>query len=354
MKRYRIVVPFLVLVLLAAFALPALAQGPTIQPGGPFVPPGSQANLSAIMAFEEVEKELLKLEARSKGVMQLDIAGYSREGRPLYIAKLGTGPERMWIQGRIHGNEPYGNDVCLEVIKSLLSSDKKILDKLTFWIIPSYNPDGSERHWRGNAIGVDLNRNWYRTDAQAYSEPESKAFYAAWREFRPHYAIDIHHQGTYLVLDETGVPTNDMTTLSIGIPVDLSRLTPEISRTTRQMAVAGYDATEPLGYCNPTRYFYIDIVTAALSTMLLDNPGPDGTTAGWKTAAMFFENRGGIGSKSRGYIVKQSVVGVHGIIDAIVSGELASVDPERWEDIPDRTTWNFGVDDKWPDEWGAE
>jgi hypothetical protein len=354
MKRYRIVVPFLVLVLLAAFALPALAQGPTIQPGGPFVPPGSQANLSAIMAFEEVEKELLKLEARSKGVMQLDIAGYSREGRPLYIAKLGTGPERMWIQGRIHGNEPYGNDVCLEVIKSLLSSDKKILDKLTFWIIPSYNPDGSERYWRGNAIGVDLNRNWYRTDAQAYSEPESKAFYAAWREFRPHYAIDIHHQGTYLVLDETGVPTNDMTTLSIGIPVDLSRLTPEISRTTRQMAVAGYDATEPLGYCNPTRYFYIDIVTAALSTMLLDNPGPDGTTAGWKTAAMFFENRGGIGSKSRGYIVKQSVVGVHGIIDAIVSGELASVDPERWEDIPDRTTWNFGVDDKWPDEWGAE
>jgi hypothetical protein len=354
MKKHRYAVLLLVLALLVTFVTPAFAGGPTIKPGGPFVPPDSQANLSAIMTFEQVQKELLNLEARSKGVMKLDIAGYSREGRPLYIAKLGTGPERMWIQGRIHGNEPYGNDVALEVLKSLLSSDKKILEAMTFWIIPSYNPDGSEIYWRGNALGVDLNRNWYRTDSQSYSEPESKAFYWAWREFKPHYAIDIHHQGTYLVLDENGDPTNDMTTLSIGIPVDLGRLTPEISATTRQMAVAGYDATEALGFCNPTRYFYIDIVTAALSTMLLDNPGPDGTTAGWKTAAMFFENRGGIGSKSRGYIVKQSVVGVHAIIDAIVSGQLASVDPERWEDIPDRTTRNFGVNDKWPPEWDAE
>ena len=354
MKRHWYLVLLLVLALLAAFALPALADGPTINPGGPFVPPASLANLSATMTFDQVEKELKGLEERSRGVMTLDIAGYTLEGYPLYIAKLGTGPQRMWIQGRIHGNEPYGNDVCLEIIKSLLSSDKKILEAMTFWIIPSYNPEGSERYWRGNSSGVDLNRNWYRTDSMAYSEPESQAFYAAWREFKPHYAIDIHHQGTYLVLDKNGDPTNDMTTLSIGISVDLSRLTPEISETTRQMAVAGYDATEALGFCNPTRYFYIDIVEAALSTMLLDNPGPDGTTAGWKTAAMFFENRGGIGSKSRGYIIKQSVVGVHAIIDAIVSGQLASVDPDRWAEIPDRTTWNFGVDDKWPSEWEAE
>ncbi len=147
---------------------------------------------------------------------------------PLYIAKMGSGPVRMWIQGRIHGNEPFGNDVCLELIKSLLSSDRKILEEIAFYIIPSYNPDGSERFWRGNATptqwdddgnptaGVDLNRNWWRDGDDDYSELESQAFYWAWADFKPHYALDIHHQGTYFVEDENGEDTNLMTTLSIG------------------------------------------------------------------------------------------------------------------------------------------
>ena len=79
-------------------------------------------------------------------------------------------------------------------------------------------------------------------------------------------------------------------------------------------------------------------------------PCPDGYDADWVTAAMFFENRGGIGNKSRGYIIKQSVVAVHAIVDAIVYGELMYVDPERWEEIPDRGGF-IDTSDKWPDEW---
>jgi len=45
-------------------------------------------------------------------------------------------------------------------------------------------------------------------------------------------------------------------------------------------------------------------------------PGPGGHDAEWKTAAMFFENRGGIGNKSSGYIIKQMVVGVSAIINS--------------------------------------
>ena len=90
---------------------------PPIKPGGPFVPPNANNNGSALMTFADVEKELFALQERSKGVMKLDVAGYTLEGRPLYIAKMGQGPQRMWIQGRIHGNEPLGNDVCIEIIK---------------------------------------------------------------------------------------------------------------------------------------------------------------------------------------------------------------------------------------------
>jgi hypothetical protein len=351
----------LIMMLVAGFHLPAIADAP-INPGGPFVPPGQDINLSAIMTFDEVEAALLKMEKRSKGLLQVDIVGYTQEDRPLYIAKIGWGPVRMWIQGRIHGNEPYGNDVCLELIKSLLSKDRKILEELTLWIIPSYNPDGSERFWRGNATptrwddqgnpiaGVDLNRNWWRTDGNDYSELESQAFYWAWADFKPHYAIDIHHQGTYFVEDEEGEDTNEMTTFSIGIPVWPDDLEPWVWDDSRRMAVAGYDAVKDLGFCNPTRYPLINIYTAVISSMMLGNPGPDGHDAEWESAAMFFENRGGIGNKSRGYIIKQSVLAVHAIVDAIAYGELMFVDPDRWEEIPDRGGF-IRTSDKWPDEW---
>ena len=92
-----------------------------IHPGGPFVQDNQHVSYSAIMTFDEVEDELLKLEKRSKGLIEVDIVGYTLEERPLYIAKAGWGPKKMWIQGRIHGGEPLGNNVCLVFLKSLLS-----------------------------------------------------------------------------------------------------------------------------------------------------------------------------------------------------------------------------------------
>ena len=321
-----------------------------IVPGGPFVPPGQEVNLSTVMTFEEVEAELLSLEKRGKGLLQVDVAGLTQEDRPLYIAKIGSGPIGIWIQGRIHGNEPYGNNVCLELIKSLLSKDRRILEEITLWIIPSYNPDGSERFWRGNETGVDLNRNWYRTDGNDYSELESQAFYWAWVEFNPDYAIDIHHQGTYFVEYEEGYDTNEMTTFSLGIPVWPPELDQQIWDDSRRMAVVAYDAVKDFGFCNPTRYPLINIETAVISSMMLGNPGPGGVPSPWKNPAIFLENRGGIGNKSRGYIIKQSVLAVHAIIDAIAYGELGDVDPLRWDEIPDRGS-SIRTSDKWPDEW---
>ncbi len=341
MKNRRWLVLTLVLVMLLASALPALAQSSApIKPGGPFVPPNSNNNGSALMTFEQVEAELKLLEARSNGAMKLDIAGYTRENRPLYIAKLGNGPKRMWLQGRIHGNEPLGNDVCLAVIKGLLSSDRTLLERMSFWIIPMYNPDGAAHFWRGNAKGVDLNRNWY----PSYSEPESKAFYYAWAAFKPHYAIDLHHQGTYFVED-----SNKMTTFSIGIPMWPQYLDPWVWDTNREMAVVGFDAVDRLGYVNPSRYPLINIPTAVVSTMMLGSKGPRGEDAGWKTAAMFFENRGGIGNRSRGYIVQQMLVATGAIINAIAADKLTSVDASRWDDIPDRGP-SINDDDKWPND----
>ena len=84
----------------------------------------------------------------------------------------------------------------------------------------------------------------------------------------PHYAIDIHHQGTYFVEDEEGNDTNEMTTLSIGIPVWPNSLEEWVWDDSRRMAVVAYDAVKDLGFCNPTRYPLINIHTTAISSMI--------------------------------------------------------------------------------------
>ncbi len=377
-----------ILILLLIFCIPVVSAK-DIHPGGPFVQENQHVSYSAIMTFDEVEAELFKLKKRSKDLLQVDVAGYTLEGRPLYIAKIGWGSKKMWIQGRIHGNEPFGNNVCLELLKSLLSSDKKLLDEMTFWVIPSYNPDGSEYYWRGNALGVDLNRDWNRNyrwmfwvewedpslnqrnypllpAEKGYFQPESQAFRLAWEEFHPDYMIDIHHQGTPVVEG-----TNEMSTFSFGISVAEHSLkglsgidghplpgAPDLTYiwdTCRRMAVVGYDAAKKLGYCTPTMYWFkgIDIWEGVTSTQMLGLPGDvpapiwDGTeddiawTPEHNTAAIFFETRGGIGNKSRGYLIHQNVVALHAIADAIASDELEDADPDRWWDLP-WATYDYG------------
>lgn len=381
---------FLALMLIVGVSLPVLG----IHPGGPVQDPLKDENLNAIMTFDEVEKELFALEKRSKGLLRVELAGnveypgYTLEGRPLYIAKIGNGPKKMWIQGRIHGDEPYGNDVCLEFLKSLLNKDKKLLEEMTFWVIPSYNPDGSEHYWRGNALGVDLNRDWCRKyrwqfwvewmdppleqrdfslpPQVGYFQPESRAFRISWEEFLPDYMIDIHHQGTPVVEG-----TDEMSTFSLGISVAEHSLkglsaydgTTDIPgmpdtgvwNTCRRMAVVGYDAASKLGFCTPTMYWFegIDIWEGVTSSQMLGLPGIDGDdswdgdedTIDWDpihhTAAIFFESRAGIGNKSRGYLIRQNIVALHAIVEAIASGELEDVDPERWWELP-WSTYDYG------------
>jgi hypothetical protein len=356
MKKSHLLSIASALMLLFGFSMPAVAAEAPIIPGGPFINPNQEVSTASVLTFEEIEATLFNLEARSRGQMTVETVGYTILGEPLYAARLGHGDRRVWIQGRIHGGERYGAEASLALLSSLLSSNENYLDEITFLIIPCYNPDGSNLGQRGNANRVDLNRDWWRgTVANSYTQPESQAFYSTWIDFKPHFAIDLHWQGTYFVED-----TNKMSALSIGIPVAGSRLDPPIWDAVRQMAVVGYDAVSALGYGNPTRYPFIDIPNSAEGSMLLGGPGPDGNPSGWKTAAMFFEERGDVGQKSRGYRIRQFVVIVTAIIDAIASGELENVNPELWDEIPLRPT-SIRTSDKWPnlpdewmDEWVAE
>jgi hypothetical protein len=142
---------------------------PQSLPNGPYIEEEQgEVALSSLMTNEELYHRLFQLAERSKGVMTLELAGYSNAinfpdlmeplGYPLYVCKFGE-PDpskvRMLITTQIHGNEPLGTEAVIEIMQSLIGGGKAaqaILDKVTIWIMPRINPDGAINQYEGQWI----------------------------------------------------------------------------------------------------------------------------------------------------------------------------------------------------------
>ena len=100
-----------------------------------------------------------------KNVGSTRILGRSRQGRPIEAIRTGDpgSSRRVLVVGCIHGNECAG----MRVTQHLASLVRTI--PFDLWLVPNLNPDGLAARTRGNARGVDLNR-----DFDAFAEPETR------------------------------------------------------------------------------------------------------------------------------------------------------------------------------------
>ncbi len=148
----------------------------------------------------------------------------SVEKRPIFhtesISQNPSG-KRILVFGMIHGDEPLAGELALEWEERL----KTISGARNSWrVVPLLNPDGLNRKTRGNANGVDLNRNfptkdwnelaieYWKTKAKsdprrfpgesAASEPETKCAIAHIKDFKPDFIVSVHTP--YRVLDFDG------------------------------------------------------------------------------------------------------------------------------------------------------
>jgi protein MpaA len=126
------------------------------------------------------------------------VIGHSVLGRPI-VAAVDRAPEvrlRMLVVGCIHGDETAGIRVARRLIAAAAPPHTELR------VIPSLNPDGVAADTRGNAHGVDLNRNFpfsWRplggleySGPRALSEPESRAASALIRRTKPDITIWFH------------------------------------------------------------------------------------------------------------------------------------------------------------------
>ena len=124
----------------------------------------------------------------------------STGGRPIQVARFGTGPQLVVIFGSIYGNEPRSIELMDEVAE--LARKAPPPEHLSLILVRTLNPDGVAELIRTNAHGVDLNRNfptpWFTraptrlTGLRPASETETQFAVRLLKEANPVRVIHIH------------------------------------------------------------------------------------------------------------------------------------------------------------------
>lgn len=150
------------------------------------------------------------VERRDRGVIRhaSSVYGSSVDGSAL-TAFLPDGDAELLILAAIHGDEPETTVAVSEALRCLPAGDLKAA------VILCGNPDGAVRGTRGNARGVDLNRNFptsnwspdpvfYKSRAndardiallpgpEPASEPETRALIALIDRLQPRAVVTLH------------------------------------------------------------------------------------------------------------------------------------------------------------------
>ena len=126
------------------------------------------------------------------------VIGHSVQGRPIVSVRSGSQDPavRMLVVGDIHGNERAGMRIAHLLIALGAPRGAELL------VVPTINPDGVAARTRGNAHGVDLNRNfpfdWRPLSGGEYSgprplsEPEARAAHRLILRTKPDVTIWFH------------------------------------------------------------------------------------------------------------------------------------------------------------------
>lgn len=308
---------------------------PATTPNGPWVEDSQHVSLERLHTYDELTRELQKLERRSKGRLELSSIGTSNEGRDIWQAEIGSGATKVLYITQQHGNEPLPTEAALAVVKQLGTSKaawvQDILDEITLRVVVRANPDGTERYQRQNVdpdcsgdfcapgVGYDMNR-FHDPDVDPADNPvpETSAVQAMFREWQPDITVDYHHQGSYVADDGSLITTSVMWPLNPNVD-------PAIVDASKQLAVTTYDTISAYGHGEVSQYPGGTIAGIARNSFGLQG-----------SASLLVEFRGGIGQKSSGYLIRQAYVAMMAIAEGAAEGTLADIDPALADDIPPR------------------
>lgn len=192
--------------------------------------------------------------------MKMYCFGFTSLGSPIFAYEFGFGQRHTLILGGVHGDEIEGVFLANKLIENFA---KAFPYRLKVTVVPSLNVDGVLFKTRGNASGVDLNRNlptqdWtdqvanprYYPGVKANSEPENRALVDWIIEKTPQFVLSLHsylpminvngkalaeaevlsNKTGYRIVDSIGYPTPGCLGTYTGLERNVPTITYELER----------------------------------------------------------------------------------------------------------------------------
>jgi murein peptide amidase A len=212
--------------------------------------------------------------------------GRSVKGREIRAYRLGDRDARVKavVLGSMHGDERAG----IKVANALRFG--RPVRGVDLWVVPTMNPDGVARGTRGNARGVDLNRNfghqWARLGGRYYSgprrwsEPESRALRRFLDDVRPRFVVSFHQPLHGVGRSATGKPFQRRLARGLGLPIKAFNCTGRCSGTMTSWHNArhrGTAITVEFGSSPTRRYLRGKAARGTLRAVLGRRAGPAGS-----------------------------------------------------------------------------
>ena len=154
--------------------------------------------ITSLLALVPLPSQAAPKDEPAANVVEWQRIGESVQGRAIWAFRVGNPDARVKavILGAIHGDETAG------IVLARQLREARRIKGIDLWVVPTINPDGVARGSRGNAHGVDLNRNWgyrwapltgrYYSGREPFSEPETRAFRDFLAEIRPRFVVSFH------------------------------------------------------------------------------------------------------------------------------------------------------------------